>query len=120
MIQLPPINKATDSTSTTCDSKLAYHRGNEKTRTQQSKCCNACSSAGCNQTQMCSCHATVVPYYQNSYLLAASAPRLMYSNMPIFQVPFYAQSTCNVVGCKDCGFEKPNIDDYLRYNHVKF
>lgn len=115
MIQLPPINK---ETSTTFESNNSTHtKSTEKKRTKSgSRCCSACSNAGCNQSfHTCSCHTTLVPTYQNTYLLASNAPRLVYSNMPIFQVPYYAQSTCNVAGCKDCGFgPQPSIDEYLR------
>lgn len=109
MIQLPPINKASDTTSVDFESKnLNVERKRSK---GNSRCCS------CNQSlHTCSCHTPLVPTYQNTYLLASNAPRLIYSNMPIFQVPYFAQSTCNVVGCKDCGLgpQSTNIDDYLR------
>jgi hypothetical protein len=120
MIQLPPINKTSDSSVTIESKNSSFTKNTEKKRSKGSKCCSECSTAGCNQSQMCSCHAALVPTYQNTYLLAANAPRLVFSNMPIFQVPYFAQSTCNIVGCKDCGFRdtQPNIDEYLRYEKI--
>ena len=115
MIQLPPLTKsATESSS--CQFK--------STQKASFSNCSGCKSAGCRDaqacTQICTCNAnttTMMPMqaYPNTFLFRA-APSLVYQNLPVLQVPFFAQSTCNVVGCKDCGFEQNiNIDEYLKY-----
>lgn len=112
MIQLPPINNNCKASSN--ESKSAC----QKSTWSKSSCNNSCSS-GCSASnsysQMCNTGSMMVPSMtQNTYLLASNAPRLVYQNLPILQVPYYAQSVCTMPGCKDCGFDTQSIDEYLR------